>query len=114
MGPIMTVAEQVENPYPKCIQTACYTYLTDGAYTYSLPTLKSLHFCEIFSQYYQEGKYWYDAKIVGEGTVTGIPSEAIKFVAGELCNDMHLEAAFRHEIQVPDGLYPNLWLDKQE
>jgi hypothetical protein len=43
--------------------------------------------------------------------VTDIPRYAIRFVVGEYCSDLHFPFAFRHEIGVPDDLYPDIWLD---
>ena len=116
--PIKTLLEQDENPYPDCIRTACYSSLknpaplTDNsfAYTYSAHYVTSLQFCEVVDRYRKGDDYWYDVKIKNT-LLTHVPSEGIRFVPAENCSDMHLSQAFRREIQVPDGLYPALWLD---
>jgi hypothetical protein len=112
--PIRTIAEQKESPYPKFIRTACYSSMMNGPYLYTVPQPLHLKFCDIVDRYRKGGTYFYDAKMKGAGdhVVSGIPQEVIKFVPRENCTDMHLQNAFRHEIQVVvGGMYPDLWLD---
>ena len=115
--PIKTLLEQKENPYPDCIRTACYSSLLDSsltdnsyAYRYTPHDVASLQFCEVVDRYRKGNGTWYDVKI-SNTLLTHLPSEGIRFVPGENCSDMHLSQAFRRESQVPDGLYPALWLD---
>jgi hypothetical protein len=43
--------------------------------------------------------------------VTGIPSRAITLIDLPYTSDEHIPGAFRHEIGVPEGLFPPEWLD---
>jgi hypothetical protein len=43
--------------------------------------------------------------------VTHVPREAIRFSDKIYTTDQHLENAFRHEIGIPDGVFPELWKD---
>ena len=42
-------------------------------------------------------------------TVSGMPREAIKFVDQRYSSDIFLPGAFRHEIVVPDNIWPEAW-----
>uniref|UniRef100_A0A7S3V6D3 SET domain-containing protein n=1 Tax=Chaetoceros debilis TaxID=122233 RepID=A0A7S3V6D3_9STRA len=122
--PIRTVEEQEGWPYPNCIATACYSTAYDGTYVFSQTEyIKNLRYCDIISRERNEGGYYYSAKMgtsdfFDEGSngsdefiVTDVPQYAIKFVVEEYCSDMHVMGSFRHEIHVPDGIYPDQWLD---
>ncbi len=116
--PIRTIDER---SYPPCIQTACYSSVHNGTYVYTQHIPFNLRFCNITDRVRKEDDYWYRAKMVSsehypDGSkngdeVTDIPRDAIQFVVGYYCSDMHIENAFRHEIHVPDGIYPEIWLD---
>ena len=43
--------------------------------------------------------------------VESIPRNAIRFVDKMYSTDMHLDNAFRHEIQIPDDIFPQQWMD---
>jgi hypothetical protein len=43
--------------------------------------------------------------------VSSIPRHAIRFVDKLYTTDMHLSNAFRHEIQIPDDIFPCAWKD---
>lgn len=121
--PIRTIHEQEEiNPYPPCIRTACHSQEYNGTYVYTVQDFENLQYCHIHHWVWKGNQYWYDAKmepskfhsqteIDGESLVTDIPRYAIRFVVGEYCSDLHFPFAFRHEIGVPDDLYPGIWLD---
>jgi hypothetical protein len=116
MKPFMTVSEMEERSinYPPCVLTACYSTERSGSYVYSYEQRRDLFFCEIIDRYRKGDSYWYDVKIEGSPEneiLTGMPQEGIVFEAGRYCNDMHLPNAFRHEIEVPDDMYPELWRD---
>jgi hypothetical protein len=49
--------------------------------------------------------------IPGHIFVVGMPSEAITLIDLPYTSDEHIEGAFRHEIGVPDELFPPNWLD---
>jgi hypothetical protein len=41
--------------------------------------------------------------------VNGMPRDALAFSDFAYSTDMHLQEAFRHEMMLPDGLFPNSW-----
>jgi hypothetical protein len=51
------------------------------------------------------------SKIVG-GLRRRVPRRAISFIDAPYTTDMHLKHAFRHDIQIPDALFPPAWKDK--
>jgi len=48
-----------------------------------------------------------------EITVQGIPRRAIKFVDNAYSADQHMSGTFRHEIGIPDEIFPNTWRDQK-
>ena len=47
-----------------------------------------------------------------EIVVQNVPIEGIDLMDDLLTQDWHLEGAFRHEIMIPDDLFPELWKNK--
>lgn len=45
--------------------------------------------------------------------VTNIPRRAILLVDRPYTSDTFIQGAFRHEIGVPDGFYPETWMKKK-
>ena len=43
--------------------------------------------------------------------ITDVPTEAINLVNEKYTSDMFLKSAFRHEMELPDGLWPNAWMN---
>jgi len=43
--------------------------------------------------------------------VSGIPRGAFRFVDRPYASDIHLDGAFRHNIGVEEGIFPEVWLD---
>lgn len=122
LKPIRTIHEQEDKPYPPCIRTACHSQEHNGTYVYTIQDFENLRYCHIHHRVWKGNQYWYDAKmepsefhgqskVDPDGLVTDIPRYAIRFVVGEYCSDLHFPYAFRHEIGVPDDLYPDIWLD---
>ncbi len=116
--PIRTIKEQETNPYPKCVRTACYSQqIQSGIWVFKDFEPSLMRFCDIIERSHKEGNYWYTAKMYetelddGNDEVKHIPHEALFFAQDEYCGDMHLPNAFRHEIGVPEGFYPDKWLD---
>ena len=119
--PIKTELEQKESPNPSCVRTACYSERYNGTYVTTEAKSPNLRFCNVTDRYRKGNEYWYDAKMgdsdhfpkeeaSDDDVVNNIPRSAIKFVVDEYCSDIHLKNAFRHEMHVPDGIYPDLWL----
>lgn len=122
--PFRTLSEQVENPYPPCIRTACYSNTqVSGNYEYGrINSVESLLFCDVVERFRAHDRYWYIAKmeesqiiedeIEDDALVFDIPHDAIVFVPDTYCTDINVINSFRHEIEVPEDLeWPNEWLD---
>jgi hypothetical protein len=43
--------------------------------------------------------------------ITGVSRDGIVFADQAGSTDMDMDDAFRHEIQVPEGVFPDAWLD---
>ena len=46
--------------------------------------------------------------------ITGVPREGLTFVDRVDSTDMLLTTVFHHEIHVPEGLFPEAWMDIPE
>lgn len=46
--------------------------------------------------------------------VKGLPRDALTFTDFAYSTDMHLPSAFRHEMMLPEGLFPNAWRNMRE
>lgn len=79
--------------------------------------------CEILSREKDdEGKVWYTAIINATDDRTGknepkklekLPRLAFVFFDKPHTTDMHLPGAFRHDIRIPDHLFPDTWRNKR-
>lgn len=124
--PFRTLKEQANNPYPRCIRTACYSNAqVSGNYQYGrINSVEHLLFCDVVERFRANDRYWYIAKMeksqvindeIEDGAlVIDIPQHAIVFVPDKYCTDIHIVNSFRHEIEVPEDLeWPEHWLDEQ-
>ena len=132
--PFRTMNEQKEHPYPSCVRTACYSKRRKGYWQYTKFEFEDMRFCDLKSRTFQNGMYWYSAKMVesdkdgddeeeevedvendeeGDRLMSLIPHQAIFLIHDSYCNDMHIPS-IRHEIGVPEGFYPETWLDLQD
>ncbi|GFH52228.1 hypothetical protein CTEN210_08704 [Chaetoceros tenuissimus] len=120
--PIKTESEQVNNPYPACVRTACYSREKNETWTTSAAEFENERFCSIQERVMHNGHYYYTAKVFPNGhhrdpvesneVVKNIPASAVHFVSGNYCSDLHLSSAFRHEIHVPNDMYPKKWIGR--
>jgi len=138
LGVIRTAAEQKINPYPKNLETVCFWDTED----YEDETEEDVYFwssleeddeclrpCIILDRlrHGEEGEELYMAKmlpidsdeVIGlctlddEETVTNIPRRAIRIIDRPYTSDTFMKTAFRHEIGVPEGFYPETWMKKK-
>jgi SET domain len=131
-GKLPTIFEQLSGkaaPFPPNVAFKC-----DNAYTnaWDIGTLK--HFqefhlpdyweCTILrSKYLDNGLDVYDVHIYRNGNNDVLPSEnyisrgiprvAIRFYDTPYTHDIHLPNAFRHDIRIPDELFPDVWRNKK-
>lgn len=129
--PFRTMDELEENPYPTCIRTACYSQKQKGKWMHTNFQVEFMRFCDITERTYQDGRYWYSAKMSaserddddvekekknegeGLGILELIPHKAVFLLQDKYCTDLHVNG-FRHAIGVPEDLYPDQWLDLLE
>jgi hypothetical protein len=129
---IRTEAEQVANPYPENLRTACF-FTTDEHFTGDKHEIEwknkgfdCLRPCDIKERLGIGADTHYTAvvypmeiaqepdncggPIPEEGvSVNRIPIPGVGIVDRPYSTDSHLKSAFRHEIGVPGGLYPKAW-----
>jgi len=130
---IRTQDEQVENPYPPNILTVCYVSTNHlyedeenddddddegGIHWQSTEDLFEFidlsHECKILER--QDTNNEYTVSITHEEethTIIHVPRHAIEFVDDEYTSDQHLVNAFRHEIELPNEIFPQMWMDLQ-
>ena len=134
---IRTVTEQIKTPYPENIQTACYVEQQEEEEE-DVNDEKSLEWkpnghaclrpCDILERHTQTGNVLYTATVYskpgykeepicrdlpeGGVKVTYIPSNAITLIDKPYTTDMHLHNSFRHEMGVPETLFPHNWMTK--
>jgi hypothetical protein len=129
---LRAVFEQVEDPYPDGVELKC-----ESAFKHAMRWRKfkernggtSLNFvkrmgegraaCDVFRRYRDEdGTVSYTALLIGEddngkqvskGKLENVPRDAFVFVDKPYKSDMHLPNAFRHEIMIPDEIFPEKW-----
>jgi hypothetical protein len=136
---IRTVDEQKENPYPENIVTACMYLDTSEeldedeydaeaeveAVYWTSENEYCLRPCKIVERQVVKDKAFYTV-VVEEITnkfspeycdlsherqnVLRTPARAITLVDKEYTTDQHLKTSFRHEIGVPEDLYPEDWM----
>jgi len=83
-------------------------------------TIKNTRVCSILDRYTksennEEILYKVTMKTTGGNRieVSDIPRRAIKFVDVKYSADQHLSNAFRHEISIPDDIFPTTWRDQK-
>mmetsp|Transcript_25211 Transcript_25211/g.41873 ORF Transcript_25211/g.41873 Transcript_25211/m.41873 type:complete len:491 (+) Transcript_25211:11-1483(+) len=67
-----------------------------------------------------ENRTWYTVVILKDKTddekqekkIRQVPREAFSFFDRPYTSDMHLDNAFRHDIRIPDHLFPQLWKNR--
>ena len=127
---LRTESEQQKEPYPENLSVQCHsTLVADETMDESLPlvfwefdwAVSEMGFpCLIMDRHDDEGLVTYDviiearddAGVSTEVVRGGVPREAISFLDRPYTTDMHLDSAFRHEIQISDDIFPSLWKDR--
>jgi hypothetical protein len=130
---IRTLDEQITNPYPPNLQTACIFHLSDDDITADFIEWSDeehndcLRPCHVLDREVSEtdNETYYSVIvepilnvevpsqcgfIPDDGlSVVDIPSQKIHIVDKQYASDLHLSNAFRHEIGLPDGFLPSVW-----
>jgi len=129
---IRTVSEQQQNPYPSNLQTACYFPISDNEEEEEEESTCLLP-CSVEARHLVDGTTRYDVSFSYEahGAIAmrmlswencapeeydevwseSIPAESITLLDKWSDRQQHeAVGAFRHEIGVPDGFYPEKWM----
>mmetsp|Transcript_31465 Transcript_31465/g.37479 ORF Transcript_31465/g.37479 Transcript_31465/m.37479 type:complete len:188 (+) Transcript_31465:218-781(+) len=130
---LRTIDEQEENPYPDNIVNACYWYEYNSEwynpdergyyngddyipdYPDNMQTNNEIHRCDLLKKisdtHYEVRIYhgmdeWYESN---EVLLTMYPKESITFRMKRYTSDQYLPGAFRHFIEIEDGIFPEQW-----
>jgi hypothetical protein len=134
-----TVKEQKDNPYPKNIMTACLYEAQHGHVEYERNSTEfyyrkddnegCLRPCTLLARSQSQGSFLYVAQVENitnklapkecqlpmdetNNKVYNLPEESVFLVDKGYSSDEHLINAFRHEIGVPNDMYPDQWKNK--
>jgi len=132
---IRTSEEQINDPYPVNVLMVCFVPMNLWDWTRSTPQkhqvdwyntprllrfIKNSRKCSILERYTETrhgDDILYTATITSTGDdtieVKGIPRRAIRFVDQPYTSDQHISNAFRHEIAIPDDIFPGTWRDQK-
>lgn len=127
-GPLLTPSEQAETPYPPNLVTVCiesYSYVKETDQHRWTPVVRNTThrvFCDVVDRKDgdsgEEDDYVYDVRFKYENgeefDVLNVPKEGIQLKDKLYSADWHLENAFRHEIMIPDDMFPESWKNKKE
>jgi hypothetical protein len=128
---LQTVFESVENPYSSSVDLTCNSAFRNKMWkkAYHKGNLEKflenlggeLYPCDILRYREKNGKIYYTVALYDEEDddnifkMEDIPREGIKFIDRPYTTDMFLKNAFRHDIRIPDEIFPKQWLNlKQE
>jgi hypothetical protein len=126
---LRTVFEQVEDPYSDGVELKCESAFKDAAKLRQYKEKKdgtASNFVREFDEGRaacdvlrwnkdEDGTVSYTALLLDEGKkasagmLQDVPRDAFVFVDKPYKSDMHLPNAFRHEITIPDEIFPEKW-----
>jgi hypothetical protein len=119
--PLRTQIEQMRNPYPDNLSLHCHSELVRDDWMdleLSWGVREYGHKCKVLERTRRDDENdTYDVilKIVeDEGAITtlrrkNVTRNATKFFDLPYTTDMHLETVFRHELGIPEAMFPNAW-----
>jgi hypothetical protein len=126
---LRTVFDEITNPYPsevelKCVAEYARTDFWQELYPDNLDkflwkSVDGLIPCDLTNWVVDdEGQVFYIAVIRDESfartRLDWLPREAFRFVARPYTSEMHLPNAFRHEMMIPDELFPEKWKNLED
>lgn len=141
--PVRTQEEQKARPYPKNVWIGCYVgavdqdqsgSLVDGKLEYKWEyepdiyhTTLQVNDCEVLKRYKESIETADSIRSAGELykikiqrhsqmplIITDVPRRAIQFYDYQYMSDLDIREAFRHEMDIPDDLFPEAWKDVEE
>ena len=135
---LKTEEEQYDEPYPENIMILCFLTKTEqlnpttdddddtASFEWNLrgqtlshlqKHLSSAKRCRILQRLYDTTSssnfYTVNATLSDKKNIlmTGVPREAIQFFYLQYQGDQFISGSFRHEIQIPDDIFPKPWRD---
>jgi hypothetical protein len=117
---LRTQGEQEIDPYPRNLAMHCHPNLRKNDWREAIERndiawridKKGIR-CDILSRSkLKEGKFSYVVQFEQDAIRDGVPRSAIHFVDKPYTTDFHLEGVFRHEIGIPDEIFPKRWKNK--
>jgi hypothetical protein len=121
-GPLLTEAEEKETPYPPNLMTLCtesYSRDESGGFVF-VPALREtavrVH-CSVVDRTQNEGgEYTYTVRYRRDRNdtliVKNVPKDGVELVDRLKTADWHMQNAFRHEIMIPDDIFPESWKNR--
>jgi len=127
---LRTIDEQEENPYPDNIVNACYWYEYNSEwynpdergyyngddyipdYPANMQTNNDIQRCDLLkkiSDTHYEVRIYHGMDESNEVLLTMYPKESITFRMKRYTSDQYLPGAFRHFIEIEDGIFPEQW-----
>eukprot|EP00934_Nitzschia_sp_Nitz4_P000758 Nitzschia sp. Nitz4//scaffold99_size76975//45278//47195//NITZ4_005578-RA/size76975-processed-gene-0.48-mRNA-1//-1//CDS//3329560856//758//frame0 len=112
-----TIQEEEAQPYPPNLAVVCTeSYRKEGPRYVWLPVLRDWHYyvpCDVLE--HDGDRYTVRFQSNGENvTVYGVPGhEGIHLVDQAFSQDWHLPQAFRHQIGIPEDMFPSSWINRR-
>jgi hypothetical protein len=123
-GPLLTEEEQKETPYPPNVMTLCTeSYASsrnehgDFVFTPILRETSHRIHCNVVDRTQnQNEEYLYTVRYRQDRSdtriVKNVPKEGVELVDRLKTADWHMKNAFRHEIMIPDDIFPDSWKNR--
>lgn len=130
-----TLKEQETHPYPSNLFTSClYRYEPPNDHRSSATTTitwkpngvgpQHTRPCRILDRHYNTNSYYYTVlmenrphhlpvheQVPSQHVVTGVPAAALRVSDRTYSTDTYLSNAFRHELRLPNNVFPDAWKD---
>ena len=122
---LRTPQELMANPYPSNLRTTCFYKFLPTSHSpdhWTVPEyqFQNLYPCRVLERH-NNNVYTVlvnnpesglnPTKIPANHIVTNVPRRAIRLDDKQHSSDQNLVNAFRHEIQIPDEIFPSAWRD---
>jgi hypothetical protein len=129
-----TDEEQELDPYPSNLEIRCHadlkrkswrTYIMDETFDTLWQSIDEKGWpCFINSRYEVDGEFLYNVRMEYEVKENGkwvdkfveregVPRSVISFLDKPYTTDIHLANAFRHDIRIPNDMFPIKWKNTQ-
>ena len=116
---LKTVFEQIEDPYPPNVELECLEQFFHPSWhaEYESGELKlsdGRRSVDILRYEEYDGEFYYTVVDYDDDEIhEDLPREAFRFVDLPHTTDMFLENAFRHDIRIPNEMFPGAWKNKK-